>query len=320
MKKIFVLLLAVIVVVSGIFVSCSKKDASDEDVSAVSDLENNDTEFGVETDENGNEVDVVYEYDKKGNKVAHVVDKDGNKTGVTVKIKDSGSSNNKGGNNDNNDSNNNNSDNNEEPLKPNPTREHGSPNIGKDVPLTSEADTTKFDGKDEVPKTSATGKEVRFSDEDYAIIENMLEVPYLYTASYENSEGVPLSIATHTAVWMAEHEGSTRRVYPSSPVVLNLFRFYGQTVINFKTQCNDFAKDTKAPITYSEKDDTFTITEFTKRKQTVQITKVEDLGNNNYYKVTGKVSGCSKKTVVAIVQKNKLDISLGFSIKALKWS
>lgn len=311
MKKVFILLLAVIVVLSGIFVSCSKNSDSSEDVS-VSDLENNDIEFGVEVDEDGNEVDVVYEYED-GKKVAYEVDKDGNKTGRKIKI----SSNN------NNDDKNNDevygSADDEEPLKPNPDREHNPPKVDEDLPLI-EGNTTKFDGKDVVPKTTDSGKEVRFPDEDYAIIENMLEVPYLYTANYENSEGVPLSIATHTAVWMAEHEGSTRKTYPSSPVVLNLFRYYGQTVVNFKTQCNDFAKDAEAPITYNSKDDTFTITEFTKRKQTVNITKVEDLGNNNYYKVTGKVSGCNKKTVVAIVQKNRLDITLGFSIKALKWS
>ena len=51
------------------------------------------------------------------------------------------------------------------------------------------------------------------------------------------------------------------------------------------------------------------------------LTIIEDLGNNNFYKVTGTVSGTKKaKKVVAIIQKNRLDSTLGFSIKALKWS
>ena len=53
----------------------------------------------------------------------------------------------------------------------------------------------------------------------------------------------------------------------------------------------------------------------------VTLNKIEFLGNNNYYKVTGSVSGAkSCKKVVAVVQKNRLDTELGFSIKALKWS
>lgn len=316
MKKILVLLLAVLVIISGVFVACSKNDDSTSE-SETYDLENNDVEFGVETDEDGNEVDVIYGTDEKGRRVAYEVDKDGNK-GRVVKVfdKDEDSNKNKGNagnsNNDNQDE--------EETLKPNPSQEHNvKPNTK--VELTAEADTTSWD-KDNivVPKTSATGKEVRFSEEDMIIIEKMLEVPYLYLANYENSDGVPISIATHTAVWMAEHEGSTRQTYPSSPIVLNLFRFYGQTVVNFKTQCNDSAEEAKAPISYNGENDTFKITEFTKHKQTVSITKIEDVGNDNFYKITAKVSGCNKKKVVAIVQKNKLDISLGFSIKALKWS
>lgn len=101
-----------------------------------------------------------------------------------------------------------------------------------------------------VPKTSATGKEVNFSKEDQQIIANMLEVPYLYLASYENSKGVPINIAAYTAVWMAQHDGGTASTYPSSPVVLNLFKFYGQTVVNFKTQVN---KVDSTPIKYNSK-------------------------------------------------------------------
>ena len=169
-----------------------------------------------------------------------------------------------------------------------------------------------------VPKTSATGKEVNFSKEDQQIIANMLEVPYLYLESYENSNGVPINIAAYTAVWMAQHDGGTASTYPSSPVVLNLFKFYGQTVVNFKTQVN---KVNSTPIKYNSKNDTFSVSKYPKKKQTVKITKIEDLGDNNFYKVTGKVSKADGvKEVQAVVQKNKLDSTLGFSIKALKWS
>ncbi len=318
MKKILVLLLAVLVIISGIFAACSKKDDDTTDNTKAVDLENSDLEFGVETDEDGNEVDVIYETDENGNTIAVEVDKDGNAVtdadGNKVTVKTTY----KASNNNSNNSNNNNQD--DEELEPNSQREH-EVNPNTNVALTSDADTTSWDkNKIVVPKTSDSGKEVRFSDEDMIIIEEMLEVPYLYLANYENSDGVPISIATHTAVWMAEHQGSTRTTYPSSSVVLNLFRFYGQTVVNFKTLCNESAKDSKAPITYQSDNDTFVISEFTKAKQTVSITKIEDLGNDNFYKVTAKVSGCNKDSVIAIVQKNKLDTSLGFSIKALKWS
>ena len=190
----------------------------------------------------------------------------------------------------------------------------------KQVELTKEPDTTAFKGTEKIPKTSDEGKEVNFSVEDQETIASMLEVPYLYLESYENSDGIPIEIATHVAVWMAEREGGTSPVYPSSPVVLNLFKYFGQTVVNFKTLCNDAAKKSKAPIEYLKSNDTFTISEFTPKKQTVKITKIEDMGNNNFYKITANVDGCGKRKVVAIVQKNMLDLSLGFSIKALKWS
>lgn len=190
------------------------------------------------------------------------------------------------------------------------------------VEITKEADTTKFTGKESVPKTSATGTPVKFSEtaekNDVKKIESMLEVPYLYLASYENSDGVPIEIATYTAVWMAQLNGETSSVYPSSPVVLNLFKFYGQTVVNFKTKCNSVEN---SPIEYDNKNDTFTINKFHEKKQSVTITRIEDLGNNNFYKITGSVTNAGDyNTVVAIIQKNKLESKLGFSIKAIKWS
>ena len=263
------------------------------------DLENNNNEYGLETedvtDKDGKtvtdakgkavttDVAVVYKKDKKGNTYAQKLDKDGkavtNKKGKPVTVK-------------------------AETTKKNKTSRVNADTTGsakttaketkpvkvtgttkKNVPATKSDDTTAFDGMETVPKTSATGKEVNFSKEDQQIIANMLEV------------------------------AST---YPSSPVVLNLFKFYGQTVVNFKTQVN---KVNSTPIKYNSKNDTFSVSKYPKKKQTVKITKIEDLGDNNFYKVTGKVSKADGvKEVQAVVQKNKLDSTLGFSIKALKWS
>lgn len=306
LKKILVLSLCVILIAAFTFAACSKKsddktttNSKDTTVQA-SDLENNDNEYGLETedvtDKDGKtvtdakgkavttDVAVVYKKDKKGNTYAQKLDKDGkavtNKKGKPVTV------------------------------KAETTKKKKTSRVN--------ADTTAFDGMETVPKTSATGKEVNFSKEDQQIIANMLEVPYLYLASYENSKGVPINIAAYTAVWMAQHDGGTASTYPSSPVVLNLFKFYGQTVVNFKTQVN---KVDSTPIKYNSKNDTFSVSKYPKKKQTVKITKIEDLGDNNFYKVTGKVSKADGvKKVQAVVQKNKLDSTLGFSIKALKWS
>ncbi len=319
MKKTIILSVALVVIIATVFAACTAKTNEDGTTSADTNLENYDNQIGFETDENGEEVAVVYELDKNGNTIAYKLDKDGNKlkdeNGEYVTVK---------------------TDYNITTTKPENT-EAVDPTAGTDklttgaaekptgttnpnLPNTSTPDTTKFEGSESVPKTDATGKEVNFSVEDQSILKSMLEVPYLYLSNYENSDGVPIDIACHTAVWMAAHEGNIRTVYPSSPVVLNLFKFYGQTVVNFKTQCNEFAVSAKAPISYNKSNDTFGISEFTAKKQVVSITKIEDLGDNNFYKVTGSVKGCNKKKVVAIVQKNKLDTTLGFSIKALKWS
>ena len=92
--------------------------------------------------------------------------------------------------------------------------------------------TTKSNSK--VPKTDESGKSVAFSAEDQQTVQNMLEVPYLYNASYENKDGVPINIAAHTAIWMAQREGLNTKKYASATIVLDLFNFYGQTVVNFK--------------------------------------------------------------------------------------
>lgn len=151
----------------------------------------------------------------------------------------------------------------------------------------------------------------------------MLEVPGLYKFSYENKDGVSAEMATHVAVWMAAREDIKGTSFPSGTVVLDLFKYYGQTVVNFKSNCNALAKKRTST--------TLSITAIRTAcspspkarlsKESVKINRVESLGNNNYYKVTGSVSGAkSCKKVVAVVQKNRLDTELGFSIKALKWS
>lgn len=340
MKKIIALSLCVILIAAITFAACSKKsdDNSKENKSTTTaiqaqGLESNDNEYGLETedvtdkdgktvtDAKGNavttDVAVIYKTDKKGNKYAQKLDDDGkavtDKKGNAVTVKQ------------------------ETTKKSNKTTRVNADTTGsakttakqtttakvtattkKDADATKTSDTTAFTGNETVPKTSATGKAVNFSENDQQIIANMLEVPYLYLSSYENSDGVPINIAAYTAVWMAEHDGGTASTYPSSPVVLNLFKFYGQTVVNFKTKVN---KVDSTPIKYNSKNDTFSVSTYPKKKQTVKITKIEDLGDNNFYKVTGKVSHADGvKEVQAIVQKNKLDSTLGFSIKALKWS
>ena len=174
-----------------------------------------------------------------------------------------------------------------------------------------------------MPSTNASGKKVIFNQQDLERIAAMLEVPGLYKFSYENKDGVSAEMATHVAVWMAAREDIKGTSFPSGTVVLDLFKYYGQTVVNFKSNCNAAAKKENIYniISYSNKDSVFTITKGEAKQQSVKITRVESLGNNNYYKVTGSVSGAkSCKKVVAVVQKNRLDTELGFSIKALKWS
>lgn len=311
MKKGFLLILATVIIVTSVFASCSKK----QNLTA-QDLADSNNEYGYEFDENGNEVFVEYFVDEDGNTVAVQIDNNGERvtnesgelvtvhtdyqitTGTSTQLDDIG-----------------NTDKLTTTTAPSPTA-----TTNQQVATTKSNDTTKFEGMETVPKTTATGKEVTFTQADQEIISSMLEVPYLYLANYENSDGVPISIACHTAVWMAEHEGNIRTTYPASSVVLNLFKFYGQTVVNFKTQCNDSAPSVGAPISYNKSNDTFDITEYTSKKQSVTITKIEDLGDNNFYKVTGTVTGCDKTKVVAVIQKNKLELSLGFSIKALHWS
>lgn len=259
LKKSIALIMALSVLVCGVFAACSSKKTDGQNSAAdttQAGLANADTEFGTEINKDGKEVDVVYEKDKKGE------------------------------------------------------------TTGKEL-------TTIEASKDKVPSTNASGKKVIFNQQDLERIAAMLEVPGLYKFSYENKDGVSAEMATHVAIWMAAREDIKGTSFPSGTIVLDLFKYYGQTVVNFKSNCNAAAKKENIYdiISYSNKDSVFTITKGEAKQQSVKINRVESLGNNNYYKVTGSVSGAkSCKKVVAVVQKNRLDTELGFSIKALKWS
>ena len=311
MVKRISLILLCLVFVTTCFAACSKKEASDEEESAG--LEGVAEEYGFEIDENGNEVAVVYGEDGK----AYVIDQNGNKTGeiinvsTTKKEEEKTSSNTPG----------------YSPEKQ-PDREDVDNNTKDETGTTkSELTTLPFD-EDVVPSTSANGTPVQFSDKDVKTLTNMLEVPYLYTASYENSNKVPIEVATHVACWMLQRENLNTNTFASGTVVIDLFNYFARTVVQFKTDCNTYTSDgavNPAPLSYDSINDTFSITSSSYEKAThrIEITQIEDLGGNNYYKVTAKVSGidksCKAKKLVAVVQKNKLDTSLGFSVKALKW-
>ena len=297
MKKSIALIMALSVLVCGVFAACSSKKTDGQNAAAdttQAGLANADTEFGTEINKDGKEVDVVYEKDKKGKNHAYEINKKGE---TSTKKNNSG----KGETPTNG------------PATPQTTDNKGE-TTGKEL-------TTIEASKDKVPSTNASGKKVIFSQQDLERIAAMLEVPGLYKFSYENKDGVSAEMATHVAVWMAAREDIKGTSFPSGTIVLDLFKYYGQTVVNFKSNCNAAAKKENAPISYSNKDSVFTITKGEAKQQSVKINRVESLGNNNYYKVTGSVSGeKSCKKVVAVVQKNRLDTELGFSIKALKWS
>lgn len=312
LKKNMLILISLLMVVALFFSACSSKDGNkkvdenDAGISSTDDL------YGLETDENGNEVIVKYEKDKNGNVIANVIDKDGNNTGVTVPANNY----NNGSNNDKIDNNNNN----------NPSKEDVTNNTDNVKETTSPELTTLPFEKDKVPKTSDTGKAVRFCDKDIAKITKILEVPYLYTANYENLDGVPISTARHVACWLAQNDGITSTTFAGDAIVIDLFTFFAETVTDFKTECNNIQNDsTPAEIKYNPADNIFTISSYESKTHSIQVNKIEHLGNNNYYKVYASVkeenkSGCKNKKVVAIIQKNKLNSDLGFSIKAIKWN
>ncbi len=299
------------------FAGCSDDPQTAETAGGLADSVN---DYGFEVDAEGNEVPVEYEDGK-----AYVLDADGNRTGEVIdnpKNYNSAQSSKE----DKEDE--------EEDIEPGTgpeqvtDREDVSNNTGGSGTTAAELTTLPID-EDSVPGTSESGTSVTFSDRDVKIITNMLEVPYLYTESYESNQQVPISIATHVACWMLQRENLNTNNFASTTVVVDLFSYFARTVVSFKTSCNDYTDDgatNPAPIRYNGSRDTFTITADSYEEPThrVNITEIQDLGNNNYYKVIADVEGldssCKATKLVAVIQKNRLDTSLGFSVKALKWS
>ncbi len=330
LKKSIAILLACIVALSATFAACSsnKKEFNEVETSStepdgleanadsyvLDSVEVTDKDGKAVTDKDGNKVttDVAYKEktDKKGNKVLVQIDDDGNEvtdnkgnvvTSTTKATTTKATS--------------------KKDIPTTSTTKHTNVNTSKvENPETTNPNlTTIKPDSDKVPSLSATGKACVFSQEDANNVAIMLMVPKLYNNSYENSDGVPTNIAAHAAIWMAEREGLNTSTFASGTIVLDLFKFFGQTVVNFKSKCN--AEQNKDyDLTYSSSKDTFSISQFESATHSVSGLKFYSLGNNNYYKVEAKVSGCKYSKVTAIIQRNKLDSSLGFSIKALKWS
>ena len=308
MRKAIAVVLATTIAVSVAMIGCSKSKNNEETTTKTVDgLKNNEDTFSIEeetvTDKNGEAVT-----DKDGNPVTTQVmykettDKKGNK--IAVKIDDNGEVV---------------TDKNKKPVTVHTTKAPKTTSTtAVSLPDESSTITTVAPDKDIVPKIDDSTKSASFSEDEIKVIEAMFEVPGIYASNYENSDGVPLDAAKHAAIWMAQRENLNTKTYASGTIVLGLFKFFGQTVVNFKNNCGK-----NAEITYNASIDTFTIPSAESAVQKVSIEKVEEYSqknNNNYYKITAKVSGCDKSKVVAVVQKNRLESSLGFSIKAMRWS
>lgn len=308
MRKAIAVVLATTIAVSVAMIGCSKSKNNEETTTkAVDGLKNNEDTFSIEeetvTDKNGEAVT-----DKDGNPVTTQVmykettDKKGNK--IAVKIDDNGEVV---------------TDKNKKPVTVHTTKAPKTTSTtAVSLPDESSTITTVAPDKDIVPKIDDSTKSASFTEDEIKVIEAMFEVPGIYASNYENSDGVPLEAAKHAAIWMAQRENLNTKTYASGTIVLGLFKFFGQTVVNFKNNCGK-----NAEITYNASNDTFTIPSAESAVQKVSIEKVEEYSqknNNNYYKVTAKVSGCDKSKVVAVIQKNRLESSLGFSIKAMRWS
>ena len=300
MRKAIAVVLATTIAVSVAMIGCSKsKNNEVTTTKTVDGLKNNEDTFSIDgeavTDKNGNPVTTQVMYkettDKKGNKIAVKIDDNGEV--VTDK--------------------------NKKPVTVHTTKAPKTTSTTVvSLPDESSTITTVAPDKDIVPKIDDSTKSASFTEDEIKVIEAMFEVPGIYASNYENSDGVPLDAAKHAAIWMAQRENLNTKTYASGTIVLGLFKFFGQTVVNFKNNCGK-----NAEITYNASNDTFTIPSAESAVQKVSIEKVEEYSqknNNNYYKITAKVSGCDKSKVVAVVQKNRLESSLGFSIKAMRWS
>ena len=82
LKKSIALIMALSVLVCGVFAACSSKKTDGQNSAAdttQAGLANADTEFGTEINKDGKEVDVVYERDKKGKNHAYEINKNGEK-------------------------------------------------------------------------------------------------------------------------------------------------------------------------------------------------------------------------------------------------
>ncbi len=333
MKKSIAILLALSVLITSAFVACKKQDDSDEDT-AISEqgIEDANDEYGFEvvpatdkdgkevTDKNGKtvttEVAVKYEVDKKGKTVAVILNSKGdpvtkkNGKSVTVKtdIKLTTKAKTKKS----------------KKKKKTTTKKASKSTKATTVPTkkgdkTTEPEITTKKNTERPPKTSDKGERVVFSEDDQQIIKSMLEVPYLYNTSYENADGVPIEAAAHAALWMLQREGISTKNYAAGTVVIDLFKYFGQTVINFKTKVNEEGKTEN--LVYKSQTDTFSVSDYEPETHSVTIDNIQSMGYGNYYKVEGtaKLVDGGKKKVIAIIQRNRLDNSLGFSIKALKW-
>lgn len=308
MKKAIAVVLATTIAVSVTMIGCSKGQKKEKDTTSttVDGLIGNEDTYEIVEEEVTNEKGEAVT-DKDGNAVTTQVmykettDKKGNK--VNVKIDDDGEVV---------------TDKNHKPVTSKPkTTKTTTTKAPQSTEPTSEVTTVPVE-EDVVPKIDDKTKPAEFNESEKKIVKSMLEVPNLYKSNYENEDGVPVEAARHAAVWMAQRENLNTSTYASGTIVLGLFKFFGQTVVNFKDNCGSTSE-----ITYNKSNDTFTIPKAESEKQTVTIEKIEEYAqknNNNYYKVTAKVSGCSKTKVVAVIQQNRLENSLGFSIKAMRWS
>lgn len=318
MRKAIAVVLATTIAVSVAMIGCSKSKNNEKTTATttVDGLINNQDSFEIAeevvTDKNGETVtdkdgkpvttQVMYKEttDKKGNKITVKVDDNGeivtdkHKNPVTVTTTTS-----KNNSNINTTTDNNNNDNTPEDQD-------------DDFPENEIVDVDP--NNDPVPQLNDDTKSARFNRSERSRVEQLLEVPGLYKSNYDGNEEIPIDAARHAAVWMAQRENLNTKTYASGTIVLGLFKFFAQTVVNFKTNCGN-----NSSITYNSENDTFTIPGAEPNEQTVSITKVEKY-YNNYYKVYANVSGCDKTKVVAIVQKNKLDNTINFSVKAMRWS
>ena len=187
---------------------------------------------------------------------------------------------------------------------------------------TTSPELTTDKGNNVVPPTSDEGIKVEFSKDDQNKICSLLNIPNIYKYNYESTNGIPTELAPHVAVSIL-HRSSTEATFPSGTVVLELFKYFGQTVVDFKANCNQAAANSGAPISYIKANDVFSSPAVEEDTHIVTFKEAYQLDGNNYYKIVGTVKpiakNCKVKTVIAIVQKNKLDANYGFSIKGLKW-